>query len=290
MSYRYQIVHISDLHFGPQYLPEVGDLLITEIERIQPDIVVVSGDLTLWSKASEYRASAAWLNRIQFPKLIVPGNHDVNWFNIYDQLVNRQRLFLHYVGQQNCRVFRRKGLTIVGVDSTKSFSIATGKISKRELDWLQVQLRNTPPHHFVIVVFHHHLLPIPNTGVDLYILKNGKKVLKLLQDYRVDMVLSGHRHATYLDTVMNVWPDRESEHRLIVANCGTSTSSRYRSEKQNSFNLIQLSSEQVEVQQWLHRPEQARFQLDRRFPFPNLKHALTDDPFVPAFTMKVRRS
>ena len=41
-----RILHVSDLHFGPPYLNEVGEEALRSAHQLNPDVVVVSGDLT----------------------------------------------------------------------------------------------------------------------------------------------------------------------------------------------------------------------------------------------------
>lgn len=42
------IAHISDLHCGhPHFVPEMLDQAIDEINELEPDVVVVSGDLKI---------------------------------------------------------------------------------------------------------------------------------------------------------------------------------------------------------------------------------------------------
>ena len=36
-----EILHISDIHFGPYYLPEVGEGVLELIERRLPHLVVI---------------------------------------------------------------------------------------------------------------------------------------------------------------------------------------------------------------------------------------------------------
>ncbi len=40
------IVQISDLHIGSQFLLEKFDILVEEVNQLQPDVIVVTGDLT----------------------------------------------------------------------------------------------------------------------------------------------------------------------------------------------------------------------------------------------------
>ena len=53
----FTIAHISDLHCGgPYFVPTLIDRAIAEINDLQPDIVVCSGDLTTFGFKHEYRA------------------------------------------------------------------------------------------------------------------------------------------------------------------------------------------------------------------------------------------
>ena len=41
-----QIVQISDLHVGSQFLQEKFDILVDEVNELNPDVIVITGDLT----------------------------------------------------------------------------------------------------------------------------------------------------------------------------------------------------------------------------------------------------
>ena len=41
-----KILHISDLHFGPPFVPAVAEAVLKTIPSLDLDAVVVSGDLT----------------------------------------------------------------------------------------------------------------------------------------------------------------------------------------------------------------------------------------------------
>ena len=108
----FTIVQISDLHCGTQFfLPNLLERAITEVNDIQPDIVVISGDLTTFGFKEEY-ALAKELPR--HDRLRVgrhhPGNHDSR--NV--GYVHFEQLF----GDRNS-VLRVGGVTVVAVDSTE---------------------------------------------------------------------------------------------------------------------------------------------------------------------------
>ena len=48
------IVQISDLHVGSQFNQEKFDLLVDEVNQLNPDVIVVTGDLTNEGLMKEY--------------------------------------------------------------------------------------------------------------------------------------------------------------------------------------------------------------------------------------------
>ncbi len=73
-----RIAQVSDLHFGGGLsLPaEAMDGLAEAVNAIEPDIAVIAGDLTTEGYEWEYEQAAAWLERIEAPQVLIPGNHD----------------------------------------------------------------------------------------------------------------------------------------------------------------------------------------------------------------------
>lgn len=80
------IAHISDLHLQsgvPERQAQVEPIL-QKINEMKPDLVVISGDVTDdgWDSIEELEWAKDWLNkRIESPKLVLPGNHDVGNFH-----------------------------------------------------------------------------------------------------------------------------------------------------------------------------------------------------------------
>jgi ppGpp synthetase/RelA/SpoT-type nucleotidyltranferase/calcineurin-like phosphoesterase family protein len=83
-----RILHVSDVHFGvndpkgEQAL--ITDALIKAVDRdkLDPDIVIFSGDLAFSGKAAQFKMGEDWLRRLcelapRAELFIVPGNHDV---------------------------------------------------------------------------------------------------------------------------------------------------------------------------------------------------------------------
>lgn len=79
------IAHISDLHLQsgkPKRQSQVEPIL-RKINKMKPDLVVISGDVTDdgWESIEELKWAKAWLDeRIDGEWFAVPGNHDVGNF------------------------------------------------------------------------------------------------------------------------------------------------------------------------------------------------------------------
>ncbi len=61
--------------------------LSAAIARISPDLLAVSGDLTQRAKRSEFTAARTFLDALPFPRLVVPGNHDVPLYDLFARFV-----------------------------------------------------------------------------------------------------------------------------------------------------------------------------------------------------------
>src|SRR3954451_21331939 len=102
----FTIAHVSDIHCGdPHFVPDLMERAIAEINAIEPDIVVCSGDLTTWGVKEEDAEAKRYLDRIACESFVViPGNHD-----------SRNVGYLHFeelFGDRNS-VLRKDGCTVV---------------------------------------------------------------------------------------------------------------------------------------------------------------------------------
>ena len=62
---------------GTEESPDVERSLAALIERVEPDLIVASGDLTHRGRAGQHAAAAAYLRSLGPPVLAIPGNHDI---------------------------------------------------------------------------------------------------------------------------------------------------------------------------------------------------------------------
>src|SRR3954452_4646010 len=74
------IAHLSDLHVGA-HQPDVEESLVGDVLAATPDLTVVTGDLTMRARRSQFEVVHAVLERLPRPQLVVLGNHDVPLFS-----------------------------------------------------------------------------------------------------------------------------------------------------------------------------------------------------------------
>ncbi len=48
------IVQLSDLHVGSQFQPELFETVVKEVNELNPDVIVITGDLTNEGLMKEY--------------------------------------------------------------------------------------------------------------------------------------------------------------------------------------------------------------------------------------------
>ena len=228
----FTIAQISDLHCGGlHFLPNVLERAIMEVNDLEPDIVVCSGDLTTFGFKEEYREAKSYLERIECETVVViPGNHDSR--NV--GYVHFEELF----GSRNsvCRVGE---VIVVAVDSTEP-DLDHGVIGRGRYRWIEDSFAE--PADLRVFVCHHHLLPVPGTGRERNVIYDAGDAIECLQRAGVNLVLSGHKHVPY------AWRLED----LFIVNAGTVSSLRLRGNTRPCYNVIEFSGPHVDV--WRRYP------------------------------------
>jgi 3',5'-cyclic-AMP phosphodiesterase len=228
----FTIAHISDLHCGgPYFLPDLLERAVAEVNELEPDIVVCSGDLTTFGFKEEYAQAKGYLDRIDCPNfVVVPGNHD-----------SRNVGYVHFeehFGDRNS-VLRVGPVSVVAVDSTEP-DLDHGQIGRGRYLWIEEQFRADADLR--IFVCHHHLLPVPGTGRERNVIYDAGDTIECLQRSGVNLVLSGHKHVPYAWRLEN----------LFVINTGTVSSLRLRGNTRPCYNIVEISGPHVAV--WRRYP------------------------------------
>lgn len=263
-------MHLSDLHFGRYFLPEVGDALLAKIHELEPSALVISGDLTQRAKRREFRQARAFLDRLpSIPRIVVPGNHDVPLYRVLERFTRPRRLYRRYISSHVDSVLRHDDAVIVGLDSTDPYrAVVNGRIRASQLEFCERSFAQAPPDALRVVVLHHHLIPAP-TFERPPPMPKAKRALEAFTRLEVDVVLAGHLHRAYVGNSLDVYSGEHREHGIVVIQCGTSTSRRGRGfeREKNTFNGIRLTGDAIEVVHYMYFDDQHDFSPISRHEF-----------------------
>ena len=229
-----ELVQISDLHYGSEFVPEYMENVIQYIKEEKPDAVICTGDIVHKGRVVQYKAFLPYLIRIKelTKVLVVPGNHDAK----NSGLVYFEKLF----GPRRSKlILEDKDTIIVGICSARD-DMAEGRIGDEQLDWLGRQFNLNLENR--VIALHHHLIPTPMSGQKFTTVRDAGEILELTQIFEIDLVLMGHRHVAHSYVVS--WTDSSTTTFLY---CGTSTSRKVRADDPPSFNHISLDEGNLEV-------------------------------------------
>ena len=255
---RLRILQVSDLHFGPPFNHEVAEEALKSAHEIEPDAIVVSGDLTQRARRDQFLAAREFLSRFpQVPMLVIPGNHDVPLYRIHERLTNPHGLYKEIINTELNPILKLDGAIIVGLDSTAPrSSISNGRIHAWQLEHCEQEFAKAPEGFAKIVVAHHHFAPAPDYLHDMTMPK-AKRAMMRFVDLGVDMILGGHLHRAFIGNSLDFYPGIHPERGIIIAQSGTTTSGRGRGREQekNTFNVIELYPDAIEVTHYLYFDE-----------------------------------
>ncbi|MGH8934075.1 MAG: metallophosphoesterase family protein [Egibacteraceae bacterium] len=220
------IAQISDPHVGsPHFVPNLMNRLLAELEELEPDAVICTGDLTNEGFQQEYKSAAAYFRQIKQPFHVIPGNHDSrNVGYIHFEKLFGPRYWVRDIGP----------VRIVAADSSEP-DMNEGRIGRERYDWIRSSFDCDA--ELKIFALHHHLIPIPGAGRERSTVQDAGDVLELLLAAGVDLVLTGHKH------VPHVW---RLEH-LYIANAGTVSSLKLRGETQPCYSILHYERGQVRI-------------------------------------------
>ena len=255
-----EILHISDLHFGPPFLRDRAEAVLDLARQEPPDVVVVSGDLTQRARREQFEQAAAFLERFRVPVVVTPGNHDVPLYRVWERFLAPYRHYRDCVRDDLNTVTRGSGMTIVALNSSRSFTFSNGRLEEEQLAFAAEAFASSPEEDLRVVVTHHHLAPPPDFARDR-VMPKARRALRSFREQGVDLILAGHMHRAYIGDSLDFFPGEEREEGIIVVQCGTTTSARGRGRERfnNSLNYLRAEGGALKVVHYLWRSRNQGF-------------------------------
>jgi 3',5'-cyclic AMP phosphodiesterase CpdA len=245
------------------------DAFLAMASEIDPDLVVISGDLTQRAKRREYRIVRELLDALEpTPTVVTPGNHDVPLYRVRERIIAPYRNWRRFVSPGLDSVTVLPGATVVALNSSAPRrAIVGGRIDQHQVALASRAFDDSPPASTRILVVHHHWVPTQG-GEGGRPLPDASRLLAQLETMGVDLVLGGHLHQTYLTTSRALVPGVVPGIPLVA--CGTTASSRGRGPEEgaNTLNLVRLHEAQIEVCPHRFNDDTGRFEPGDTHVFP----------------------
>jgi 3',5'-cyclic AMP phosphodiesterase CpdA len=274
------LLHISDLHFGPPYLDEVGEALLRIAPQLSVDMIIASGDFTQRAKPEQFQQAREFLSRLPvLPLVKVPGNHDVPLYRIKERIFTPYELYQEHIHPELDWVLRHEKAVVVALNTTAPLrKITEGVIRPWQLDFCSEAFCDAPAEALKIIVAHHHFAPAPDYESDV-VVHRWRDALDRFTALGVDMILGGHLHRAYVGNSLDLYPSNDRTSGIIIIQSGTTTSRRGRARERdkNSFNLIRVGDESVRVTHYMYFHEAGGFVPVSRHIFPRRSRHWFDD-------------
>ena len=246
------LAHVSDLHFGRDAQLDQIEVLEELIPELRPAAVVVSGDLTQRARHGELQRALAFVQRVgrAAPTLVVPGNHDVEWWRSPFGLLGsarRYRKYRRYFGPELSPRLEIPGAVLAGALTSHGVALGSmtwnlndmavkGHLPASEVERVAGYFAGAPPEAARVVVMHHNVLRGAISG--RMGLARWRQAQAALQRSGADLVLCGHDHQEGCGQLDNAF---------VVGTAGTHTD-RCRGERPSAFNLVSIDQTSINIQ------------------------------------------
>lgn len=142
-----RIAHLSDIHFGAND-PDIVAATIDWLKEKQPDLVIISGDLTQRAREKQFRDAASYLGALRdngHRLLVVPGNHDVPLYDVIRRFASPLGRYKRHIAQDLCPWMETDEAAILGINTARSLTIKDGRINEEQMQLIRQRSTTLPP-------------------------------------------------------------------------------------------------------------------------------------------------
>lgn len=257
-----RLVHLSDLHFGRVNLKVVAPL-VEAVWDAQPHVVVVSGDFVQNGTRAEFEQAREFLEQLPYPRLTVPGNHDLPFLNLYRRFSVGLSLYREFISPDIEPFYRDEEIAIMGVNTARYLPLRGGRINQRQVHQVEQTLCAVESDIFKVLVTHHPF-DLAETYHRRELVGRARTAMGRLAQ-TIDLLLAGHMHVSHAGhTAVRYKLEGRS---AVFVQAGTGTSTRGRGEP-NAFNVIHIDRPLLvaERHQWQHDRHRFKCVFTDRFP------------------------
>lgn len=273
------IVHLSDPHFGGGADLDQIEAVEALVPDLEPEVIVVSGDLTQRARHGEFQRARAWVRELErtAPVYVLPGNHDVQWWwrpFIPVAGARKYEKYRQYFGPRLTPTLELPEAVLTGVLTSHGMAWGSltprirdiavkGHLPKAEIERAKAVFAQATPGQVRLLVMHHNLLRGEHS--ERMGLARWRRAQERVVEAGADLVLCGHDHqeaAEVLDAV-------------VVVAAGT-LSGRSRGGRPSVFNRIVVEEDAVHVEFYRWEASAKVFRQSDRHQFARPAREATD--------------
>jgi 3',5'-cyclic AMP phosphodiesterase CpdA len=258
-----RILHVSDLHVGARESPDAAPALAALVERLRPELIVASGDLTHRGRHDQHDRAAALLRALDVPVVAVPGNHDIPY--TFPARFTRPWAEFERLWETTRPVHVSDGVCLVGINSVRPWRHQSGGVHDDQLEWAAAQIVAAPPTALRIVALHHQLGGAPWRTRKRPVARRNH-VLGALVDAGAELVVSGHTHqgAVAERHEFEVWS--EGQRGAVVATApGLGQPRPHRRGEARGLLVYEAEDDELRVHTYIWRGDDWDLTATRRF-------------------------
>lgn len=206
------------------YVWEMTDAAFEEVKLLNPDVLVISGDLSLQGEEKSHEELAVKLNQLEaagITVLVIPGNHDINnpnaagysgmdrypaqptspsdFVRIYNEFgyaeaYSRDASSLSYTYDLDPSM----RLLMLDTCQYEPRNKVGGMIKTETYGWIDRQLKQADKDGVILIpVAHHNLLDESKVYVDDCTIEHSEELIQRLEGGNIPLFLSGHLHVQH---------------------------------------------------------------------------------------------
>lgn len=236
-----RLVQLTDIHFGGED-PAPTAAALAWVRENPPDLVLVTGDITLNGLPREFEAASAWIDRLPEPRLVTPGNHDTPYWNLLLRALTPFDRYRRYIGPAFGGAFDGGGLAARTINTARGAQPrpdwSKGAVNLQRARAVAEDLAAAPSGWLKVVGCHHPLIEATGAPVTGGV-RRGEAAAAILAKGGADLILTGHVHNPFAVPLPCL------DHKTYAVGAGT-LSLRTRGTPP-SFNCIEADAETIKV-------------------------------------------
>jgi 3',5'-cyclic AMP phosphodiesterase CpdA len=257
------IVHASDLHFGPHLHADAAEAFQRMVTQVSPELLVLSGDFTHRANRRQFTQAKDYIARLTAVRVLAtPGNHDVPLYSFWRRIFSPYKEYRGAMGERGDSVVLADDFAAAILDTTSPYlRITEGRLSRRQVAFIRTAFRTSTADLRLVVA--HHPIAKPDDWKYGRTVDRNRGALTAMVDERVELVLGGHLHRSFsLEAAPGLW----------VIHSGTTTSTRGRSEERGmqTFNRIRVLPDAFDLEVLSFNGRTKEFETLRRATLPRL--------------------